>query len=332
MPPGRRLNPPREKFSHHFGGLRNEAYLDPPPRGGIFPELKTIAWNPTGTLIATGASDKTLRVWNPEKHSVRYTTDLKGHTAAIVKVAFNPVKEAELCSVSIDGVVKFWDVKLRKATNNITGLGEAVSMAWCPDGESVVVGSKDNTLHILSPTNSIPLASHKQDMQTQHIAFCWSTKRIFVTTGEGKIRILFYPGFEPAIHIPYDSQKEFMLNGHTSTCTAVELQPTGRYLATGGADSIIALWDTADWICQRTLPHLDGSVLGISFSFDGSYIVGSGDEKEGRKLEIIHTETGDHIHTIQTSAPARIVAWHPLRNVLAYVEQNTLRIIGYDYR
>lgn len=43
-----------------------------------------------------------------------------------------------------------------------------------------------------------------------------------------------------------------------------ELQPTGRFLATGGTDSIIALWDTNDWIVRRTLSKMSGPVRSIS--------------------------------------------------------------------
>jgi len=65
-------------------------------------------------------------------------------------VAFNPVKEGELCSISSDGVAKFWDVKTKSATNTVTGLGEAFTLAWCPDGESVIVGNKVGKLHTLA--------------------------------------------------------------------------------------------------------------------------------------------------------------------------------------
>jgi THO complex subunit 3 len=73
---------------------------------------------------------------------VRYSTELKGHSAGIEKVAFNPVKDAELCSVSSDGVVKFWDVRTKAVINEIKGLGDTFTLAWCPDGESLVVGNK----------------------------------------------------------------------------------------------------------------------------------------------------------------------------------------------
>ncbi|KAF4636951.1 hypothetical protein G7Y89_g1139 [Cudoniella acicularis] len=141
-PPRQRQSIRKEGFSTHLGTLRTQNYHDPSSRGASSHGLKTIAWNPIGTLIAAGASDRTLRVWNPDRPNVRYSTELKGHTAGIEKVAFNPVKDAELCSVSSDGVVKFWDVRTKAVINEIKGLGDAFTLAWAPDGETLVVGNK----------------------------------------------------------------------------------------------------------------------------------------------------------------------------------------------
>jgi THO complex subunit 3 len=81
-------------------------------------------------------------VGNPEKPVARFSTELKGHSAPIEKVAFNPVKDAELCSVSNDGVVKFWDHRTKTCVNEVKGLNETFTLAWAPDGETVVVGNK----------------------------------------------------------------------------------------------------------------------------------------------------------------------------------------------
>ena len=124
---------------------------------------------------------------------------------------------------------------------------------------------KADTIFVLSPEQSTPLSSHKQSVQTNQIAFCWSGEKIFVTTAEGRIRILSYPDLEPVLHQSYgDEPEEFTLSGHTSSCLTAELQPMGRFLATGGSDSIIALWDTSDWICQRTISKMVGPVKSIS--------------------------------------------------------------------
>lgn len=93
-------------------------------------------------MIATGASDKTLRVWNPERPNVRYSTELKGHEASIEKVAFNPIMESQLASLSNDGVMKLWDVRSRACVNEVKSLGEAFTMVWHPDGEGLIIGNK----------------------------------------------------------------------------------------------------------------------------------------------------------------------------------------------
>ncbi|KAH6895186.1 WD40-repeat-containing domain protein [Thelonectria olida] len=320
----------KERFSDYFTNLRSQPYSDPNTSRGANPNsLRTIAWNPLGTLVATGSAERVLRVWNPEKPHIKFSTELKGHTASIEKVAFNPTKDAELCSVSSDGVVKFWDVRTKDCFNEVKGLGEAFTLVWAPDGKSLLVGNKADTVFILSPTQPTPISSHQQSFQTNQIAFCWSGNKVFVTTAEGRIRILSYPELEPILHNSFGGEpKEFMLNGHTSSCLTAELQPTGRYLATGGSDSIIALWDTTDWICQRTITRMVGPVRSLSFTFDGSYVVGGSDEGSG--LEISHAETGEHVHTFKTAGSCPVVAWAPTRYCLAYSDLGVLRIVGVD--
>jgi THO complex subunit 3 len=179
---------------------------------------------------------------------------------------------------------------------------------------------------VLSPTQSTPIASYQQSVQTNQIAFCNSGKKIFLTTGEGRVKIFSYPDFEPLFKSNYEPNTQFTLNGHTSSCLSVEMQPTARFLATGGSDSIIALWDTTDWMCQRTLIDMTGPVRSISFSCDGSFIVGGSDEGSG--LEIAHAETGEYVYSLKTAGPCPIVAWHPNRYYLAYSDAGSLKIIG----
>ncbi|KOS20817.1 THO complex subunit 3 [Escovopsis weberi] len=302
-----RVSLPKDKFAEYWGGLRSQPYTDPNASRAAGPFQY-------GTLIATGSVDKTLRVWNPEKPNVKFSTELKGHTAGIEKVAFNPTKDAELCSLSSDGVVRFWDVRTKACFNEVTGLGDAMTLVWAPDGQTLLVGNRADNIFVLSPTQPTPLASHQQPTQTNQIAFCWSGRRIFVTTSEGGVRILSYPGFEPVLHLEAGGERrEFELRGHTSSCLTAGLQPLGRYLATGGADSVIALWDTTDWLCQRTITRMTGPVRSLS----------SG-------LEVTHVETGEHVHTFKTAGACPVVAWAPTRYCLAYGDLGVLRIVGVD--
>jgi THO complex subunit 3 len=41
-----------------------------------------------------------------------------------------------------DGVVKFWDVRTKAVINEVKGLGDAFTLVWSPNGESLIVGNK----------------------------------------------------------------------------------------------------------------------------------------------------------------------------------------------
>jgi THO complex subunit 3 len=276
-----------------------------------------MSWNAPGTLIATGALDRTLRIWNPERTQVKNSTELRGHTGGIERVAFHPLNDTELASCSSDGTVRFWDVRSKASVGEVKVGGEAFTLAWKPDGTEVVVGRKDNTIIPISRSTLTPTSKHPHSVQTNQCVFDWSGKRLFLTTGDGCVKIVKYPSFE----------ETYTLNAHTSACYAVTMSPSGLYLAVGGGDALVSLWDTQEWISMRTLQDITGPVKSVDFSFDGSYVVGGSDE--GTRLSICHTETGEEVHHIDTTYPAAYVAWHPCRYVLAYsAEAQGLKIVG----
>ncbi|KAI3219531.1 hypothetical protein DTO012A9_10218 [Penicillium roqueforti] len=243
----------KDHFAFVFGSVKTQNYLDPVSKGPGSHTIRTLAWNPTGQLIATGSADRTLRIWNPERPNVRYSTELRGHTAGIEKALFNPVRDAELASCSADGTVRFWDVRSKTCVSRLDVGGEAFTLSWSADGSTMIVGKKDDTLIPVSvqfpssPTthpdgaNALNLPSstpgattytaldpHPQTVQTNATTFSWCMptperpgQQIFVTTGEGKVKIMSYPSFD-IMHT---------LNAHTSACLSIALAPTGRYLA-----------------------------------------------------------------------------------------------------
>lgn len=141
-PPPPRKYITKSQFPALFASAKTQTYHDPSTRSPGSHTIRTIAWNPSGTLIATGSADRTLRIWNPEKPQVKNSTELKGHTAAIERVAFNPTKDAELASVSGDGTCRFWDVRNKQCIAVVSLGGEGLTVAWAGDGSVVMVGRK----------------------------------------------------------------------------------------------------------------------------------------------------------------------------------------------
>ncbi|PYH99123.1 WD40 repeat-like protein [Aspergillus ellipticus CBS 707.79] len=350
MAPPRRNLLPKDRFAFSFGSLKTQNYHDPAARGPGSHTIRTIAWNPTGQLVATGSADRTIRIWNPERSQAKYSTELRGHTAGIEKVVFNPVRDSELASCSTDGTVRVWDVRSKTCVSRLDVGGEAFTLSWSADGSVMVVGRKDDTLipiSIESPstptiltdgtTSNAPgmqqkpnlapsiykaLEPHPQPIQTNATTFSHHIStptspdlHLFATTGEGTVKIISYPSFN-VLHT---------LQAHTSACLSIAFAPTGRYLAVGGSDALMSLWDTTDWMCKRTVSSSNGgAVRGVSWSFDGRFICGACDEVGcgGNGLEIFHAETGESVYTVPTGGSANsgipAVAWHPSRYWLAY--------------
>ena len=156
-------------------------------------------------------------------------------------------------------------------------------------------------------------------MQTNQCVFDWSGAHLYLTSGDGSIKVVDYPSFTPAL----------TLNAHTSSCYAISMSPSGEYLAAGGGDALVSLWDTQEWICVRTFDLTKEPVKSVDFSFDGSYITAGSDDKDEKKVKIAHVETGEVVHEVSVSNASSVVSWHPCRYVLAYsAEVQGLRIVG----
>ncbi len=271
-----------------------------------------------------------------------------GAGAPVEKIAFCPTTENLLASVGHDGGVRLWDVRV---PGGAAGAGRGTQLAdckigestlfltWHPSGRELLVGTKDDNVHsvdvrrlvdfdsssskwALEASNCTPSAD--KTISPRYYAMCFSNsgREVFATTGDGPVRILDYPSMDP----------QHSLSGHSYATYAVQHSPRGDWLAIGGGDSIITLWDTHDWHCAHALMHHTSAVRDISFSFDGAYLVaGSGtDARDGAAgLAIYHTDSGDVAHTIDTSNPVTVAGWHPWKYWVAYAgDPGGLKIVG----
>ena len=207
---------------------------------------------------------------------------------------------------------------------------------WHPNGMELLVGTKEDLVQSVDVRRMVDMDSseskwaleaqlrleHKPSSHYYGMCFSNSGREVFATTGDGPVKVLDYPTMT-TLHT---------LQGHMYATYTVQHSPRGDWVAVGGQDSLITLWNTYDWHCEHSLTAHTSAVRDLSFSFDGAYIVaGSGiDARDGTSgIEVYHVDTGDVAHTIETKNAVTVVAWHPLRYWVAYAgDPNGLHIVG----
>ncbi len=149
---------------------------------------QALAVSPQTQQLASGSSDRTVKVWNMQGHSVvrtyrghkdfvtalayapdgkilasgsldgsirvwsgsssRLQRTLTGHKGRVTSLAFSPAGDL-LASVGEDGAVRLWDFRRGRIARLMTGhTGVVGAIAYAPDGRRVVSAGEDGTLRM----------------------------------------------------------------------------------------------------------------------------------------------------------------------------------------
>lgn len=113
-----------------------------------------VAWNPTGNLLASCSSDKTIHIWGQDKDDDK-TWTLKsvlsdGHQRTVRKVAWSPCGQY-LASASFDATTAIWSRREGQFECIATLEGhenEVKAVSWSPSGNLLATCSRDKSVWI----------------------------------------------------------------------------------------------------------------------------------------------------------------------------------------
>ena len=180
-------------------------------------------YHPQGTYFVTGSEDKTIKVWNPNTFNVMVNFD--ANDDAVYSLAYS-VNESVIVSGSADNTVRTWRVTPAGNGEEIAGGRDALEMTGALvreyNGHQGAVYSVDAALVLPRRTNN----------QTAMIASGSADTSVIIWNLRAGNR---YRTFDESTDAVY----------------AVKFSPNGKFVAAGGRDGKVRLWN----LRRRALTH-----------------------------------------------------------------------------
>jgi WD40 repeat protein/transcriptional regulator with XRE-family HTH domain len=230
----------------------------------------SVAYSPGGTTMAVGGTS--LELWGTASRSPTATHPLPGGTY-VNALAFAPAGNI-LAAVYGDGTAQLLDAGTLapvSAPFPVTASGTAESVAYSPDGETIVTGADDGSVRtwsVTDPAHPRPLASvHDTGAQVYTVAYSPDGKTVAAASTDDLTRL--WNVARPARPVP-DGKP---LGGLHDYAIGLAFSPDGGLLAVGSADKTVRLWNVSDpahaTAVGAPLTGPAGYVWAMAFSPDG---------------------------------------------------------------
>ncbi|RJE26741.1 NACHT domain protein, partial [Aspergillus sclerotialis] len=187
--------------------------------------VNSVTFSPNGRLLASGSSDRTVRLWDPAAGVLQQT--LEGHALPVSSVAFSPDGRL-LASGSDDKTVRLWVPVTGALQRTLEGhLGRVNSVAFSPDGWLLASSSFDKTVRLWdTATGALQQTLEGDALPVSSVVF--SPNGRLLASGSSDRTVRLWDTATGAL--------QQTLEGHSRKAYSVNFSPDGRLLTSGSSD------------------------------------------------------------------------------------------------
>lgn len=260
--------------------------------------IRSVCFSPDGKLLATGAEDKLIRIW--DLSTKRIIKILRGHEQDIYSLDFFPDGD-RLVSGSGDRTVRIWDLRSSQCSLTLSIEDGVTTVAVSPNGKLIAAGSLDKTVRVWDSSTGFlveRLDSGNESgngHQDSVYSVAFSTNGNQIASGsldrtvklwnlEGKADFGLSGASGNGQSIAKKSSCEVTYVGHKDFVLSVCSTPDSEYILSGSKDRGVIFWDQLSGNPLLMLQGHRNSVISVAVSLnslgtEGIFATGSGDCK-----------------------------------------------------
>lgn len=245
-----------------------------------------IAWDPTGSRLASSGTDGTVRIWDlADPFTPLQLALLVGHTGSVHALAWSP-DGSLIASGGEDGAIRIWNARTFKNTLTRTHTSAIYTLDWHPASELLLIGEFDGSISVtngLTGENFASFAAHDGWVNAAR----WSPDGSAAVTG----------GLDRVLRI-WNLEEDFNLQMRVALTTpfsvnAAAWTPDGSRIAAGGGTpfGIGFFTPTASsegvysGIADFTLEGHTGGIHGLAFA-QGGVLLSSAQDNSMRAWDV----------------------------------------------
>ena len=227
-----------------------------------------IAISPDGTQLAVALSNHGVSLWDIA--TGKPTQTLIGHSGWVMTVAYSPDGK-HLASGGYDKTVIVWDVATGQKVRRFRGhQGQLFSLAYSPDGTRILSAGVDSIKMWDAFQDQSSRLLNANSRSVFDLAFS-NDGRFLASVDGNKMVKLWDTAITPDNGVYGKPFRSFQGGGES--LLAVAVSPDDRWLAFGGADHLIRVYDLKTYRTIKTLRGHRDYIKGLDFSPDGNQLV-----------------------------------------------------------
>ncbi len=231
-----------------------------------------LAFNPAGTLLATGDESARIWIWDLKTgKKIREFNRTAAHVRGIQNLSFS-ADGKQLLSTGKDDVLIAWDVASGKKLRMILGAGvNLYSAKFSPAGGRLYTATLGKGVLWYDLKNGKVISG------------------IDGTDGQGIIDLDVSKDGTRVLAAGRDSNAQWMdtksgkrigfLRGHQDWVVRAALSPNARYGATASTDRTVKIWDLKTMTAVKTIEGESSVGATLAFTGDGKFLVTSSDQE-----------------------------------------------------